>query len=149
MHSTSEWGDAFVVKLVPSVCDVAAAWSNYGSGWPGTHGIPCLTANADPVVCDELSLTICNSSGTNTAALLLIGVLPADLPTLWDGRLLVEPQWTFPLMLPPDGTSMLAGDVPCDPAWCGLHYYLQVLELDPGASRGVSFSAGLELVIGS
>ncbi|MEW6747294.1 MAG: hypothetical protein AB1486_31575 [Planctomycetota bacterium] len=149
MHRMRRYGDAFVVKLVPSVCDNAAAWSNYGSGWPGTNGVPCLVSGGQPLVCGKLSLTICNSSGTSTAGLLLLGASATDLPTRWDGRLLVEPRWVLPLMLPPGGTSIPAMGVACDLSWCGLHWFLQVLELDPGASRGISFSQGLELTFGS
>jgi hypothetical protein len=32
---------------------------------------------------------------------------------------------------------------------CGLSIYLQALEIDAGASRGVSFTPGLQLVLGS
>ncbi|MEW6745192.1 MAG: hypothetical protein AB1486_20765 [Planctomycetota bacterium] len=141
--------DAFVVKLVPSVCEADAAWWNYSLGWPGTHGVPCFISNGVPVVCAPLSLILCNSSGANTTGYLFIGLSPADLPTPWDGHLLVGPEWVCTLALPSGPTSTLEGEVPCDPALCGLHLYLQVLELDPGASRGVSFTAGLELVFGS
>ncbi|MEW6741477.1 MAG: hypothetical protein AB1486_01860 [Planctomycetota bacterium] len=141
--------DAFVAKLeVPLGCENDAAWWNYGSGWPGTHGVPCLVANNDPALCFPLSLTICNSFGLPTTAFLFLGLSPADIPTPWDGRLLVRPDWVRRLYLPAGGAS-LPGDLPCDPAFCGLHVYLQVLELDPGASRGVSFTPGLELVFGS
>ncbi|MEW6745193.1 MAG: hypothetical protein AB1486_20770 [Planctomycetota bacterium] len=141
-------GDAFVVKLDPSVCETAADWSNYGSGWPGTDGVPCLVANSDPSVCLPLSLTLGNSLGANTAGYLFLALSPADLPTPWDGHLLVEPDWVFSLSVPGDGVT-LDEEVPCDPALCGFHLYLQVLELDPGASCGVSFTPGLELVLGS
>jgi hypothetical protein len=37
---------------------------------------------------------------------------------------------------------------PNDPALLGVASDLQAIEADPGATRGVSFTAGLELVIG-
>jgi len=36
----------------------------------------------------------------------------------------------------------------CDSQFAGLAIYLQVLEVDPGASQGVSFTPGLQLVLG-
>ncbi|MEW6742130.1 MAG: hypothetical protein AB1486_05170 [Planctomycetota bacterium] len=63
--------------------------------------------------------------------------------------MLVEPEWALPLTLPPGDSSISGGEVACDAAWCGLQWFLQVLELDPGASCGVSFSPGLERMFGS
>ncbi|MEW6744914.1 MAG: SBBP repeat-containing protein [Planctomycetota bacterium] len=143
------WHDAFVVKLDMRACEGNAAWWNYGSGWPGTNGVPCLIANNDPALCSPLSLTICNSLGLSTSAFLFLGLSAVDLPTPWDGHLLVQPNWVFLLALPTGSSFTLVGDVPCDPTFCGLHLYCQVLELDPGASRGVSFTPGLELLLGS
>ena len=53
----------------------------------------------------------------------------------------------LPLALPAAGTS-LSYSVLCGNEFCGLGLYLQVLELDPGASQGVSFTTGLELIHG-
>ncbi|MEW6745176.1 MAG: SBBP repeat-containing protein [Planctomycetota bacterium] len=144
----SGYSDAFVAKIELWTCENAALWWNYGSGWPGSYGVPCLIANNDPAVCFPLALTTCNSFGSATTAFLFLGLSAADLPTPWDGRLLVQPDWVFTLPLPSGGASTLNGDVPCDPAFCGAHLYLQVLELDPGASQGVSFTPGLELILG-
>ena len=38
--------------------------------------------------------------------------------------------------------------IPAVPANCGLDVFMQVLELDPAASAGISFSRGLQLHIG-
>ena len=38
--------------------------------------------------------------------------------------------------------------VPNDPALCGLNLYVQVVEGDAGASKGLSFTAGLHLLFG-
>ncbi|MEW6747516.1 MAG: VCBS repeat-containing protein [Planctomycetota bacterium] len=128
-------------------CDTDASWSNYGAGWPGTNGIPCLLSSGDPEICSTICLTICNSLGFPTLSFLFLGLAPADLPTPWEGRLLLRPYRIFQAILPAGGL-VLCGDVPCDATLCGLHVYLQVLELDPGASRGVSFSQGLDLLLG-
>jgi hypothetical protein len=53
----------------------------------------------------------------------------------------------LPIGLTPFGAS-LPGTIPDDGWACGLSADLQILELDPWAAKGVSFSAGLELVFG-
>ncbi|MEW6743914.1 MAG: hypothetical protein AB1486_14270 [Planctomycetota bacterium] len=142
--------DAFVAKLdfLALHCEAEAVWSNYGPGWPGRHGVPSLFLNRDPALCLVLSLTIGNSLGMKTSGFLFIGVSPQDAATPWGGRLLVEPQWVFSLALPRVGLTIESG-LPCDASFCGLRLYLQVLELDSSASHGVSFTPGLELVLGS
>src|SRR5262245_60264392 len=47
---------------------------------------------------------------------------------------------------PPGGLSFQA-ELPGDPALCGVEVELQALELDPGATRGVSFTRGLKLYL--
>ena len=36
-----------------------------------------------------------------------------------------------------------------DTGLCGRTFYCQLIQADPGASRGVAFSRGLELILGS
>src|SRR5262249_4698632 len=43
----------------------------------------------------------------------------------------------------------LVGSVSCDGTLCGRSLYLQALEMDPAASKGLSFTQGLHLVLGS
>ena len=42
----------------------------------------------------------------------------------------------------------MQGAIPFDAALCGLEIDLQGIELDPGASKGVAFTSGLQLMIG-
>ncbi|MEW6743348.1 MAG: SBBP repeat-containing protein [Planctomycetota bacterium] len=139
--------DAFVAK-VPALDLFPASWTNYCTGWPGTNGIPCLTASDDPVLCSFITLAICNSLGAPTSAFLFIGLAPASIPTPFGGTLCVLPRWVYPLFLLSPGTTILPGQIPCDHAFAGVDLYLQVLEMDPGASHGISFTPGLELVFG-
>jgi len=125
-----------------------AAWTNYGAGWPGTNGIPTFTAAKDPVLCTAITLDLANSLGASTAAGLLIGLAQTDQPTVYNGHLLVVPLNIRLLSLPGAGLP-LAGPLPCDSTFCGRSVYLQALELDPGASQGISFTRGLRLVLGS
>jgi hypothetical protein len=77
----------------------------------------------------------------------LIGLTPADQPTSYQGHLLVLPTNVFVLPLPPAGLS-LQGSLPCDSALCGVSVFMQGLEFDAAASRGIAFTPGLELFLG-
>jgi hypothetical protein len=51
--------------------------------------------------------------------------------------------------IPAAGLSV-PGPIPKgDASWCGLAVFLQVMEVDAGASKGVSFTPGLELDLGT
>jgi hypothetical protein len=125
-----------------------ASWSKYGQGWPGTHGIPSLAPNAQPELGAHLTIDVANSRGAPTIAMLLVGVSSGSYVTPFGGTLLVTPAFANLLPLPAPGLS-LPIDVPAEPTWCGRVFYLQAIEEDPGASRGVAFSPGLELDLGS
>jgi hypothetical protein len=87
------------------------------------------------------------SSGATTSAAIIVGFSPASIPTAVGGTLLVVPSYVVPSTLPVGGAS-LPYPVLCGDEFCGLALYLQVLEVDPGASQGVSFTEGLELIHG-
>jgi hypothetical protein len=125
----------------------AAFWTNYGAGWPGTNGVPGFTSNANPILGTSITLDVDNSLGAPTTGFLALGFAPASTPTIFDGTLLVVPAQflTIPLLA---GTTPLPGSIPQDASLCGISVYLQVLELDPGASKGIAFSQGLQLALG-
>ncbi|MFO0983286.1 MAG: hypothetical protein U1E76_16395 [Planctomycetota bacterium] len=125
----------------------SASWSVYGAGWPGSLGIPDLAMSDPPVLCATPAMHIGNSRGNPVQAVLFLGFASADLPTAWQGTLLVLPSITIPLGLPSNGVD-LPVSIPCDEALCGAAIYLQVLEHDLGASRGVAFTPGLVIVLG-
>lgn len=133
--------DAFLVN------DGSAARVAYGSGWAGTLGIPALTASADPILGTTISIDATNSPGAATAGLLIVGGYAVDLPTGLGGSLLAAPELLLPISIPAAGFSQ-PGTLPVDPVWSGIEIFLQVLEVDAGASRGVSFTPGLELILG-
>jgi hypothetical protein len=125
-----------------------ASFTNYGAGWPGTLGTPTLTSSAPPVFGSTITISLSDSTGVGTSALLMIGLSRANVPTLKDGTLLVAPFLFIPLSLPPAGVG-LNGTLPSwDPNLCGVAVDLQAIELDAGASKGLSFTDGLELVLG-
>jgi hypothetical protein len=130
-----------------SLLPPGASWRNYGAGYPGTLGIPGLTSSANPVFGTTITLSLGNSSGASTLGVLLAGTKSASIPTGKGGTLLVAWSLLVPVALPPAGFSW-PGTIPNDPALCGVAGFLQGLELDPGATYGLSFTAGLELDLG-
>jgi Tol biopolymer transport system component len=148
--SDSLWpGDADSVSDVfaRDLSAIPAAWTNYGSGLDGRFGVPSLTLSALPRRTTTVDLQVGNSSGLYTAAVLFVGVASASHPTSLCGTLLVDPLTTATLPLTPydDGFPMTVPDGGNLP---GVHVYLQVIELDPWAAKGVSFTPGLDATIG-
>ena len=140
--SLSSWDLSFETFV-----DAPAAARAYGSGHPGTNGVPGLAPSANPVLGTTIDLTLFNSSGTATTAALLAGFAPASLATPFGGTLLVQvvANATIPL---PAGGARVPQPIPNVSSLCGRSVFFQALQLDPGASHGVAFSAGLELRLG-
>ena len=131
-----------------SVAQRAAAWSQYGSGFPGTSFIPNLTPSANPVFGASLTLDASNSSGGPTFGLLFVGAGPAQIQTNKGGQILVA--WSFIAAIPFPGTggASLPVTIPLDLSLAGVSAYLQMIEADVGAQFGFSFTPGLQLDFG-
>jgi Tol biopolymer transport system component len=148
--SSTLWpGDGFGSDdvFVRTLSSVPAAWNNYGAGFPGRNGIPNLTLTDLPRRATTIGLTIGDSSGLYTVAVLFVGLQSESLLSSFGGTFLVDPVTSLALALTPWNDTQLitiptAGDLP------GLHVYLQALEIDPFAAKGVSFTPGLDLTIG-
>jgi hypothetical protein len=126
----------------------SAAWSNYGTGYPGTLGEPTLTAGARPILGTSITVALSNSLGADTNGLLIVGFGSAAIGTSAGGTLLVDPLFFSPIFVPAAGAS-LGGTLPGDPTLCGVEVFLQVLEADDGATRRLSFTPGLDLLLGN
>ena len=144
--TTDKWHDGLFhdsgAAEVFSGRDYPSLAISYGTGHPGTNGIPDLGTTGPPKICEQMLIDIGNSLGATTPAILFIGMNKGNIPTGWGGQLLVQPTLVFPLTLPAAGLS-LAVRVMCDTAFAGTSVYLQVLEADAGASDGVAFTPGL------
>jgi hypothetical protein len=127
---------------------VAASWTNYGAGWPGTLGVPTITSSANPVLNTTITVTISNSLGSNTFTVVILGFGKVSIVTGKGGTLLVDPFLFIPASLPAGGLGLTGTLPPMDPALCGLEVDMQALEVDGGASKGLSFTDGLELILG-
>jgi hypothetical protein len=128
-------------------CLIPASWQNYGNGFPGTFGVPTLTASNPPSFAYNLTINVGNSSGQSEAGLLFIGFVQTSIHSGWGGDLLVVPYLTLSIPVPPTGLP-LNGTIPNEETLCGLTIDMQVLEGDPGAFKGVSFTPGLTLQFG-
>jgi hypothetical protein len=110
--------------------------------------MPTIVASADPVLGSSLTITISNSLGVDTPGLVLIGLNEANVLTGKGGTLLVNPLLFVPALIHAAGEG-LSGSIPNDPTLCGVAVDLQALELDAGASNGMSFTSGLKLLLGN
>ncbi len=143
---TSQCGDFVGVNLTIGDCS-GASWTTYGQGWPGTLGEPAMTAGSDPWLGRPAIINLENSLGADTISVLFLGLNKIDVPSSFDAHLLVNPFTVIPLSLLAEGITLRA-TIPCDPALCGVSVFLQAWEADSGASKGVSATPGLELVLG-
>ncbi len=119
----------------------------YGSGWPGALGVPSLDALGPPAFGTKLDVAIGNSAGIPTTGLLLVGTSTASIP--WkDGTLLVNADLASAYLPIPKLGTFVSEDIPNDPALAFVDLYVQVVEVDPAASRKLSFTPGLRLRLG-
>ncbi len=141
-------GDANGVDdlFVRDRCVLASATS-YGAGFPGALGVPALVARTLPVSGTTLDVDVGSSATTTTLAIVLVGNTAASIPLKKGGDLLVLPILAIPVTLPVGGVT-LSEDLDDDVALCGLEFFVQSLIVDPGAAKGQSASAGLQLVVG-
>jgi hypothetical protein len=145
--------DPYTVRLscLAAECGCTALWRNYGEGHPGTgNKIPALTASGPPKLSATTRIFIENSSGvSNALAVLAVGAAEAADATKFGGLLVVD-TLTF-VQLPPLPTSGLSVPlwVPNVPdLYCDFCLYLQTVQVDSGATHGLAFSKGLNLVYG-
>ncbi len=127
--------------------DIPATWTNFGTGFDGRFGTPTITLDAPPRRSTRVSVQVGNSSGLYAASVVFVGFASASLPTSLGGTLLVDPFTSLFLPLTPLGGE-ISFTVPTDGELPGLHLYLQALEIDPWAAKGVSFTPGLDATIG-
>jgi hypothetical protein len=133
-------------------CVQTAQWSNYGSGWPGTLGIPTLGLGSAPRVGESVSVLVESSSLVPTIGCLGISPFQASVPTPAGGTILIDPYHPSALMiefLAMPGANVVELALPYELTGCGTAVYLQVGLFDLGASNGYSFTDGLCALLGS
>jgi Tol biopolymer transport system component len=146
-NDTNYYQDVFAVDT--TLPDPKAAAANYGSGFPGTNGIPALTPSSAPFVGDPFSIDLDNSWGPWTVGLLVVGTGQTSFVTTAGGTWLVDQMVIVTTLPVAPGGITLSVDLANDPGLCGIDLDLQVLEADPGAAFGISFTPGLALSFGA
>jgi hypothetical protein len=127
---------------------VPGSSASYGAGHPGTNGIPGLASSAIPQLGTTPLLLLGNSAGAATFGALFFGFARSSQPTPFGGTALVQFVASVSLGVPAAGAQFGFG-IPNNPAYCGLIVDVQGVVLDAGASQGIAFTTGLELVVGS
>lgn len=130
------------------LCGTRANWVNYGTGHPGTGGVPALTLSGMPQLGAQIDLQIGNAQRVAAPTCVFIGRNRANLPTPFGGSILVAMLGEAAISVPAGGLNIPIS-VPCDPLACGEVFTIQAIELDPGASAGIAFSQGLEITLGN
>ncbi len=126
-------------------CGVATS-THYGAGVAGTFGVPALTSDL-PILGATLNVYCENSLRAPTVGILFLGFQRAQLHTNFGGDLLLLPALCVPITFS-FGLDTFTGTLPDDDLLCGELVDVQVIEADPGAVKGVSFTQGLEIVLG-
>lgn len=133
-----------------AAADCPAGWSEFGSGWSGALGVPELTPQANPVLGTTFDIWVGNSSATDTPACVFFSPDQVAVQTPWGGVQYVgEPYGLVVTLhdLPATGTLIPIG-LPENPLWCGRSIFAQSIQVDLAATDGLSFSRGIELLIG-
>jgi Tol biopolymer transport system component len=138
-------GNGLVDVFVRHDCGAAQS-SNYGTGLAGTFGVPSLASDL-PVLGATLNVYCENSLRAPTVGILFLGFQRAQLHTHFGGDLLLLPALCVPITFS-FGLDTFTGSLPDDDLLCGEVVDLQVVEADAGAVKGVSFTQGLEIVLG-
>jgi len=141
------WDGSIDSNLGTVTVDRLASWVNYGSGYPGTNGIPPLTLAAAPSLGTTPNLQIGNSSGLAAAMAVFISTERASRVTGFGGLLLAEPTSSFTAVLPAAGMN-LGLPIPNIPALINVSFYLQSIQIDAGARFALAFSQGVCMTIG-
>ncbi|MFY9344530.1 MAG: hypothetical protein WAT39_18705 [Planctomycetota bacterium] len=126
---------------------VPASWSNQGAGFPGTTGIPGLTASANPVLGTTPNVLVGNSANATTLGAVFFGVATASIPTPFGGTALIVPLTSVGLVVPVGGGA-LPFPLPLDPTLCGFVLEMQAVLVDGGAQFGIAFTPGMTWVLG-
>ena len=129
-------------------------WEKYGNGLAGSGGfVPDLSGEGVPNIGSDVRVQVADGLG-GAFTKLLIGTARLSVPFA-GGELLVAPPWIFvdfvldgQVDVAGDGSKLLEGEIPDDPALTGTPIDLQALIFDAGAVQGISLTQGLEMVIG-
>jgi len=123
----------------------AGTLTQYGTGLAGTGGyVPELSGTGVPIYSGDFTLDLTQGLG-GASALMYIGLSSANYPFL-GGYLLVYPiDFAIPLVLGGSGAGAGGFSIPVSAYFMDTTLYVQVLNSDTEAPKGVAMSNGLEV----
>ncbi|MBL8769080.1 MAG: VCBS repeat-containing protein [Planctomycetes bacterium] len=131
----------------PAGCGSLASVASYGVGKPGSGGIPQLQS-VPPKLGFATSIVLSNA--VPGPGVFIAGLASTAIP-FDGGTLLVTPDVTAPVIVPPGGSLAIPIVVPVLAALCGVDVYFQALVFDASAGGlyGTAQSPGLHWTIGN
>ncbi|MBL8727627.1 MAG: S8 family serine peptidase [Planctomycetes bacterium] len=129
-------------------CFALASITNFGTGKPGTNGVPVLSGTR-PVVPSTWTVTVTNGL-PNWVAVAVWGFSEIAVP--FDGATLyAAPDVLTPIPTNPFGIGQLLVPLPPDPSYCGVTTWWQAwVPMDPGAAgEGYSASNAFRMTMGN
>jgi hypothetical protein len=142
VFSTFGGGDRVVRVTGFGVC---GSHVPYGSGIPGTSGVPTIDGGGCAGRGQITSIDVGNVR-PNAPGLLVVGFNPIQFP-VFNGYLLVDKVNSFFHTADVQGQWNLTLLLPVDPVWNGLNLYSQSWYLDPAAAFGVAATSGLHTLV--
>lgn len=130
--------------------NLLAAWSIYGTGHPGTLGVPALAPTALPVLGTTIAIEMTSANPVPAFAVLGYGWAADNAASGYGGRILVQVAFVQGFVLPaPPSVGSVPLSIPLDPYLAGIRVHCQFAHFDAGASQGLAFSPGLLLNLGN
>ncbi|MFT4511529.1 MAG: hypothetical protein ACI91B_000209 [Planctomycetota bacterium] len=140
--------DFYIDDIFIGAC--SACWDNYGSGFPGSAGIPNLVPSAPPVIGTSIDFVMTSVRSVPALGVLVLGTAVANATTPFGGTLLATPNVLITHVVPAapaSGTEPFM--IPNNGGLVGFELFAQFAHLDPTASAGFAFSRGLRLRLGN
>ncbi len=145
--TVSYYNNGAGVQVLHGLPRCAGSFSSYGSGLPGSgNRTPFHSGSGCPTPGAVITLGLTNGRA-NAPASLFFGSDVGSVPILGGTFLLGGAIAGLPVQLDRDGAFSLSPTIPLLPGLAGATIYTQAAVADPGALRGVAFSAGLATTI--
>jgi len=148
LNTNSFPNDFYIDDVFIGAC--SACWDNYGSGFPGSAGIPNLVPSAAPVIGTSIDLLMTSVRPVQELGVLVLGTAATSVPTPFGGTLLATPDVLLTQIVPPAPTAVAYPLViPNNALLAGFQVFSQFAHFDVTAASGFAFSRGLRLRLGN
>jgi CubicO group peptidase (beta-lactamase class C family) len=153
-NSITAWPnwDLFATMGLPPFQQIDDLKAPYGSGCPGTGGVPQASGSGDATIGGRLSFDL-DRGAPNALALCVLGFNQTSVPLDFLGAtgctLLTDPALNWTVFTDAAGRASQAVVVPVDPRMVGLHVFAQFGVVDARANTfGLAASNGVDVTIG-